>query len=102
VLDAVPADQLDAEVNELARRISLVDIEVLATHKRAVNLGLELMGARTVQRVAAELDARAHASAGPRRRAFRADIAASGLKQALKNRNAAFGDSLIRLFSKRT
>jgi enoyl-CoA hydratase len=100
VLDAVPTDRLDTEVDELARRISLVDVEVLATHKRAINMGLELAGARTLQRITAELDARAHATNGPRRQSFRADMKAHGLKQALKNRNDAFGNSIIKLFSK--
>ena len=100
VMDAVPAEQLEAEVSELARRISLVDTEVVATHKRAINMGLELAGARTLQRFTAELDARAHASNGPRRKAFRADIKSLGLKQALANRNSAFGLSVIKLFSK--
>src|ERR1700720_861248 len=66
VLDAVPADQLDNVVNDLARRMSFVDAELLAAHKRIVNVALELAGARTLQRMAAEMDARAHLSQGPR------------------------------------
>jgi enoyl-CoA hydratase len=97
VLDAVPAAELDAEVDELARRVSCVDAELLATHKRAVNLALELGGARTLQRLTAELDARAHLSQGPRRNQFRADMAAHGLKEALKNRDAPFGDGMIKI-----
>lgn len=95
VLDAVPAEQLDAAVDELARRISFVDSEILATHKRAVNLALELSGARTLQRLTAELDAKAHLSQGPRRSQFRSDMAEYGLKQALKNRDEPFGDGMI-------
>ena len=97
VLDAVPADDLDAAVDELARRISCVDAELLATHKRAVNLALELSGARTLQRLTAELDAKAHLSHGPRRSQFRADMAEHGLKQALNNRDEPFGDGMIEL-----
>lgn len=97
VLDAVPADQLDAAVNELARRISHVDAELLSAHKRVVNIALELGGAHTLQRMAAELDARAHLSQGPRRRQFKADMASQGLKQALKNRDEPFGDGMVKI-----
>jgi enoyl-CoA hydratase len=97
VLDAVPADELDAAVDELARRVSCVDAELLATHKRVVNIALELGGARTLQRMAAEQDARAHFSQGPRRKQFKADMAAHGLKQALKNRDEPFGDGMVKI-----
>lgn len=95
VMDAVPAAELEAEVSELARRVALVDAELLAAHKRVVNLALELAGARTMQRLAAELDARAHLSRGPRRSRFRADMAEHGLKTALKNRDEPFGDGQV-------
>ncbi|MGE0384755.1 MAG: crotonase/enoyl-CoA hydratase family protein [Gammaproteobacteria bacterium] len=97
VLEAYPADRLDAEVIALARRIANVDAELLSTHKRVVNVAMELMGARTLQRMSAEIDARAHLSKGPRRTRFKADMAASGLKEALRNRDAPFGDGLVRL-----
>ena len=100
VLDAVPATELDAEVAELARRISFVDAELLSAHKRVVNMALELAGATTLQRMAGELDARAHLSQGPRRTQFRADMADHGLKQALKTRDEPFGDGLIKLHSR--
>jgi enoyl-CoA hydratase/carnithine racemase len=64
VLDACPALELDGQVQELARRIACVDTEMLAAHKRTINLALELMGARTLQRLGAEMDARAHLSRG--------------------------------------
>jgi enoyl-CoA hydratase len=97
VLDAVPADELDAAVDELARRVACVDAELLAAHKRVVNLALELGGARTLQRMATEFDARAHISQGPRRKQFKADMAAHGLKDALRNRDAPFGDGMIKI-----
>jgi enoyl-CoA hydratase len=96
VMDAVPAAELDAAVHELARRVALVDAELLSAHKRVVNLALELQGARTMQRLAAEMDARAHLSRGPRRSQFRADMAEHGLKTALKNRDEPFGDGQVR------
>ena len=95
-LESAPADELDAAVDELARRLSFVDAELLSAHKRIVNLALEAMGARMVQRLAAENDARAHLSKGPRRTQFKADMAEHGLKEALKNRDAPFGDGMVK------
>lgn len=97
VLDAYPSAALDGEVRELARRISLNDQGVLSAVKRSVNLALELAGAGTMPRLAAEIDARAHRSHGPRQMAFMSDIASSGLKEALKNRDEPFGNSLVSL-----
>jgi enoyl-CoA hydratase len=97
VMEAVPAAELEAAVGELARRVALVDAELLSAHKRVVNLSLELAGARTMQRLSAEMDARAHLSRGPRRSQFRADMAEHGLKTALKNRDEPFGDGQVEL-----
>ncbi len=96
-MESVPAAELDAAVGELARRLSHVDAELLAAQKRIVNLSMELMGAKTLQRLAAENDAKAHLSKGPRRTQFKADMAEHGLKEALKNRDAPFGDGMVRL-----
>ena len=52
---------------------------------------------KTLQRLDAELDARAHLSRGPRRSQFKRDMAAQGLKSALRNRDAPFGDGMVRL-----
>jgi len=92
VMESVPAAELTQAVDALARRVALVDADLLAAHKRVVNLSLELQGARTMQRLACELDARAHLSRGPRRTQFRSDMAEHGLKTALRNRDEAFGD----------
>ncbi len=100
VMDAVPAGQLDAEVDELARRIALVDNDLLAAHKRIVNLGMELAGAGTIARLGAEMDARAHLSQGPRAQAFHRDVAAQGLKQAVLRRDEGFGDGMVTLLAR--
>jgi enoyl-CoA hydratase len=97
VLESYPAEELDFEAGEMARRIAAVDTEILATHKRAINAQLELMGAMSSQRMALELDARAHLSVGPRRSKFRKDMAELGLKDALKNRDEPFGDGKVKL-----
>jgi len=62
VLKAVPREHLENEVEQLADRLAMIDPDLLSTNKRIVNLGLELMGAQTLQRLAAENDARAHTS----------------------------------------
>jgi enoyl-CoA hydratase len=55
------------------------------------------MGAKTMQRMGAEIDARAHLCKGPARSLFKADMAADGLKTALQNRDAPFGDDMARV-----
>lgn len=97
VLDAVRAEQLDDFALDLARRVALVDPELNATHKRVVNLAMEQMGMMTMQRLAIEMDARAHLATGPRRMGFRRDMKEGGIKQALANRDGPFGDSVIKL-----
>ena len=89
-LKAVPAADLEEEVLQLAKRMTKVDNELLAANKRIINIGLELMGARTLQRLSAEMDARGHlaASAGE----FRKSARDKGLREALRERDAKFGD----------
>lgn len=93
-LKSVPAQELAAEVDALADRLALVDTDLLTCNKRIVNLGLELQGARTLQRLAAEMDARGHLAAS--REAFRRNVMEHGLKQAVRMRDGPFGDDLIR------
>jgi enoyl-CoA hydratase len=97
VLDAVPAAEIDQFAFDLAARIALVDPELSATHKRIVNLTMEAMGMTMIQRLAIENDARAHTTTGPRRMKFKADFKAEGFKAALTNRDAPFGDGMVRL-----
>lgn len=100
VLDAVPVEELDVAVDELARRLSFVDADLLAANKRIVNLGLELAGAKTLQRLAVENDSRAHLCDGPRRTQFKKDMQDLGLKDALKRRDEPFGDGMIKLYAR--
>lgn len=90
VMKSVPPEKLDAEVERLARRIAAVDPALLSAHKRIVNLGMEMMHVRTLQRLAAENDARAHLAPGLA--AFKAAMERDGLKEALRERDAPFGD----------
>ncbi len=88
VLKSVPPAKLDAEVARLARRIAHVKADLLAAHKRIVNLGLEMMHVRTLQRVAGEHDGRAHLSSGLAE--FKKTMTEEGLKEALRKRDAPF------------
>jgi enoyl-CoA hydratase len=90
VLKAVPAELLEAEVEHLLDRFAKIDHHLLSANKRIVNLGLELMGARTLQRLSAENDARAHLAPGTR--AFFERVGKHGLRDAFKERDAQFGD----------
>lgn len=87
-LKSVPAARLEAEVMRLAGRMGLVDPHLLSANKRLVNLGMELMGARTLQRIGAEIDARGHIA--PKARAFRDTMKVHGVKYAFQQRDAAF------------
>ena len=95
VMKSVPADLLEGEVEGLAGRLAKIDPDLLTANKRIVNLGLELMGARTLQRLAAENDARAHLAPGTRQ--FRKVARDQGLKAALSGRDAGFGDGRARV-----
>jgi enoyl-CoA hydratase len=95
ILKAVPADLLEAEVEGLASRMAHIDPDLLSTNKRIINMGLELMGARTLQRMAAENDVRGHntRAAGE----FRHSVKEHGLKATLRARDAKFGDGRARV-----
>ncbi len=94
-LKAVPAEDLEAEVENLANRFAMIDRELLAANKRAVNLGLEMMGARTMQRLAVEIDARGHLSESAGN--FRRTVRDRGLREALRDRDEKFGDGRARV-----
>jgi enoyl-CoA hydratase len=94
-LKSVPAELLQAEVEQLLDRFARIDPHLLSANKRIVNLGLELMGARTLQRLAAENDARAHLAPGTQE--FFRRVEEHGLREAFKHRDAAFGDGRARV-----
>jgi enoyl-CoA hydratase len=54
-----------------------------------------MMGARTLQRLSAEMDARGHLAASRTR--FNETVRAEGLKEAVRQRDELFGDSVIKL-----
>ena len=91
VLKSVPETLLEHEVEGLADRLSWIDAEMLSANKRIINIGMEMMGAQTLQRLAAENDARAHTTQAAKN-VFK-QIAAEGLRAALDDRDRPFGDS---------
>jgi len=95
VLKSVPPDMLEAEVEGLASRMAKIDPDLLSANKRIINLGIELMGGRTLQRITAENDARGHLAPGTL--AFRKNANEKGLKAALQERDSAFGDGRARV-----
>ena len=89
VLKAVPSEELEAEVETLADKMALIDVDLLAANKRIVNMAMELMGARTMQRMAAENDALGHQA--PVVHEFYRRAKEEGLKAAVEWRDAKFG-----------
>ncbi|NNL85962.1 MAG: crotonase/enoyl-CoA hydratase family protein, partial [Myxococcales bacterium] len=94
-LKAVPGEHLENEVEQLADRLHAIDPDLLAANKRIVNLGLELMGARTLQRLAAENDVRGHNTRAAR--GFLASVEDKGLRETLRARDRIFGDGRARV-----
>jgi enoyl-CoA hydratase len=90
VLKAVPFERLEAEVEGIAYRMCRIDSGVLAANKRIVNIALEMMGARTIQRMAAEMDSRARQAPGVKE--FYRIAAEKGMKAALAWRDGAYED----------
>ena len=84
------------ELSKSAAHIrALVDTDLLSANKRIVNLGLELMGARTMQRLAAENDARGHLA--PSGAEFNRISREESLRAALQWRDAKFGEGIAPL-----
>lgn len=95
VMKAVSSEAIEGEVEGLTDRMALIDPELLSANKRIVNLAMELMGARTLQRLAAENDVRGHNTRAADR--FRASVEEKGLKATLRDRDAKFGDGRARV-----
>ena len=94
VYKSVPDEAaLGEELDAIADKMALIDNEVLATNKRQVNLALELMGMRTMQRLAAELDARGHLAPGEAE--FYKRVEAVGVRVAARERDAKFGGGRV-------
>ena len=95
VLKAVPKEHLENEVEQLADRLCMIDRDLLSANKRIINQGLELMGARTLQRMAVENDVRGHNAAAALGWGER--VQRLGLREALRERDGKFGDGRVRV-----
>jgi len=95
VLKSVPSSALEEEVEGIADRLALIDSDLLAANKRITNLGMELMGAQVLQRLAAETDARAHRAEAVR--GFGHSVRELGLREILRRRDEPFGDGVARV-----
>ena len=90
VLKSVPAKYLQLEVEQLADRLALIDPDLLSANKRIINTALELMGARTLQRMAAENDVRGHNTKAAE--GYRKSFREKGFRQTVRERDEKFGD----------
>jgi enoyl-CoA hydratase len=88
VIATSPAEELDDAVLDLANRIALIGRDLLVANKRVVNMGVELMGRAQLQKFAALNDAIGHRA--PEALAFSERIGEVGLRQATRERDAAF------------
>ena len=79
--EAVPAEMLDAYVDDYVQRIAKVPKDVLAIHKLSANRVEEIRGMRTALRAGAELDAIAHFS--PDVEAMRNSVRELGVRGAI-------------------
>jgi enoyl-CoA hydratase len=79
---AFPAEELDARVLEVARRVAKIPSDLQQLNKRSVHRAMEIMGARAAMRAGSELQALA--THQPSVRALMADLAS--------NMKRAFGD----------
>jgi enoyl-CoA hydratase len=90
VLKSVPHEQLDMEIETLARRMATVPINQLIMHKLMINQTLENMGLRTTQMFATLFDGIARHS--PEGMAFKRRAENVGWKTAVKERDSGTYD----------
>tara|TARA_Y100000758_G_scaffold271842_1_gene214511 strand:+ start:266 stop:1093 length:828 start_codon:yes stop_codon:yes gene_type:complete len=88
VWKSVPAEGLDAAVENLAIKMAKIPWEMLAANKSIVNKALDLMGRNMMQVIAAETDAVSHQS--PIVKEFNEISSQQGLKAALEWRDSPF------------
>jgi enoyl-CoA hydratase len=87
---AVPADALAATVDEMARRLATIPSSQLAMSKLLVNQAYENMGLRTSQLIGTMMDGAARHT--PEGIAWRDMAMKEGFREAVRRRDAPFGD----------
>ncbi len=98
VTDAVPAERLDARVDELAERLAGVPKNQLMMQKLAINQAIANMGLESSQTIATIFDGIARHS--PEGMAFKRRAEEAGFKQAVRERDS--GDYLDEIWPIRT
>lgn len=87
---AVPADELEQKVLDVAARVANVPPDIQQINKRALHRQMDVMGMRAAIRAGTELQALGSMTASAR--AWFGQIQDQGLKTALTDRDGAFGD----------
>lgn len=87
---AVPGEELEALVLDMASRVAMVPPDVQQINKRAVHRQMEAMGIRAGIRAGTELQAMGAMTESAR--AFHASVQQGGLTAALSERDGRFGD----------
>jgi len=87
---AVPADELPAVADEFARRLATIPLNQLAMSKLLVNQAYENMGLRTTQLIGTVFDGIARHT--PEGIAWRDMAMRDGFREAVRRRDAPFGD----------
>jgi enoyl-CoA hydratase len=94
VNNALPAEDLEKYVEWMARRIALVDGDLLALYKRAVNHVADAMGLPEMLAIGTAYQALSHTAAV--RRKFWKEVKDLGPKEAFSMRDSAFGGAVPR------
>lgn len=90
----VPAEELEAAVEELVRKIAPTPLPVLRLTKVALTRAYEAMGLREAVNANLDVSAVLNAADTPEQREFDRIAAAEGLKAALAWRDARYGEAL--------
>jgi enoyl-CoA hydratase len=91
-LEAVPNEELDQHVLQLATRIAAMGRDIVAINKHILNKGLDLMGRSVLQEFSAPMDIVANQAF--EMGAFVARSREVGLSEAFKERDAPFSDGV--------
>ncbi len=95
---AFPADRLDAEVEQFARKMARIPRDLLHSHKAAINRWFEIMGLDAMVKSTAEWDT--IASDNPARDAWAEIMRQKGLHAAIEWRDGPFADDFRGRFKK--
>jgi enoyl-CoA hydratase len=89
---AFPAEQLEAEVMAIARRVALLPSDLLAINKRTVHRAMEIMGTRAAIRSGTEMQALAFQTESSKAYMTRFRRDGQSVSSLLSERDSAFND----------